>query len=54
MKSEGILEGTLSAEGALVGVITPADTENFLENYATDDECVAVIDDSFKQLDKGE
>lgn len=34
--------------------ITPADTGDFVADYATDAECVAVIDDIFDNLLKGE
>lgn len=45
-----ILNGVLSVEGVLTGTLSPADTADFLADYATDEECVAVIDDIFDDL----
>lgn len=53
LSAEKALVGILSEETVLTGVLTPADTADFIADYATDEECVAVIDDIFKQLEKG-
>ncbi len=47
------LTGVLTVEGVLVGTLAPADTGDFLADYATDEECVAVVDDIFDDLFKG-
>lgn len=49
-----LLTGVLTVEGVLVGTLAPADTGDFLADYATDEECVAVIDGIFDDLFKGE
>lgn len=54
MSDKATLTGTLSAIGVLTGVLTPADTGDFVADYATDEECIAVIDDIFDNLLKGE
>lgn len=54
MSDNATLTGVLSAVGVLTGVLTPADTGDFIADYATDAECVAVIDDIFDNLLKGE
>lgn len=43
MSDNATLTGVLSAVGVLTGVLTPADTGDFVADYATDAECVAVI-----------
>ena len=50
---ENVLVGTLTAEETLSGVLMPADSGDFTADYATDEECVAVIDNIFEQLEKG-
>ena len=54
MSDNETLTGVLSAVGVLTGVMTPADTGDFVADYATDAECVAVFDDNFDNLLKGE
>ena len=54
MSDNETLTGVLSAVGVLTGVLAPADTGAFVADYATDEECVAVIDDIFDNLLKGE
>lgn len=54
MDDKATLTGVLSAVGVLAGVLTPADTGDFVADYATDEECIAVIDDIFDNLLKGE
>lgn len=54
MSDKATLTGVLSAVEVLTGVLTPADTGDFVADYATDAECVAVIDDIFENLLKGE
>lgn len=54
MSDNATLTGVLSAAGVLTSVLTPADTGDFVSDYATDAECVAVIDDIFDNLLKGE
>lgn len=54
MDERETLLGVLSAEGTLSGTLTPAAVSDYTENYATDEECVAVIDNIFQQLEKGE
>lgn len=48
------LTGMLTVEGVLTGTLAPADTGDFLADYATDEECVAVVDDIFDDIFKGE
>ena len=54
MSDNATLTGVQSAVGVLTGVLTPADTGDFVADYATDAECVAVIDDIFDILLKGQ
>lgn len=54
MDEKAMLTGVLSAVGTLTGVLTPADTGDFVADYATDEECIAVIDAIFDNLLKGE
>ncbi len=49
-----VLVGTLIAEETLSGMLMPADSGDFTADYATDEECVAVIDNIFDSLLKGE